>query len=107
MGGLFGGGGTQGFNQPRLGALNVQGSTYGLALPIVYGSTRIPINIIWYGDLVSVPQTSSQGGKGGSSQTTGYSYSAAIAMGLCEGQIAGIDVAVDCKAFTKSSLFQE
>src|ERR1700761_4820310 len=90
--------------QPALSGLQVQTSAYGKVIPIVYGTTRIAPNLIWYGDFVATPHTSnssSGGGKGGvtgggggkgggGSGSTTYTYSAAVALGLCEGPIAGI-----------------
>jgi len=91
--------------QPALSGLQVQTSAYGKVIPIVYGTTRIAPNLIWYGDFVATPHNSSPsgggggkggvagggGGKGGSSGgTTTYTYSAAVALGICEGPIAGI-----------------
>lgn len=91
-----GGGGTISTSEPRLGALQVQQSSYGVAIPIVYGRTRISGNLIWYGDFVAIANTTttSSGGKGGgggvTQKTTTYTYEAAVMMGLCEGPISGI-----------------
>jgi hypothetical protein len=97
-----GGGGTISTSEPRLGALRVQQSSYGLALPIVYGRTRVSGNLIWYGDFVAIATTTTtqSGGKGGAigggggggvtQQETTYTYEAAIMMALCEGPIGGV-----------------
>lgn len=65
-----------------------------MVIPIVWGRQRIPANMIWYGDFTPIAHTTTQssGGKGGgvSQSSTTYTYTAAIAMGLCEGPIAGI-----------------
>lgn len=95
MGGFFGGGGGLSTFAPKIGALNIQTSAFGMAVPLVYGQTRIPANLVWYGDFVAIPHTTTQssGGKGGGgaeSSNTTYTYTAAVAMGLCEGQIAAI-----------------
>lgn len=92
---MSGGGGTISTSEPRLGALRVQQSSYGLALPIVYGRTRISGNLIWYGDFVAIAHTTttSSGGKGGggvSQQNTTYTYEAAVMLALCEGPVGGI-----------------
>ena len=94
MGGMFGSG-TQGSGAPTAVAIQVQSSAYGMALPIVWGCNRVPINLIWYGAFSS--HGGGSGGKGGGgkgqSQT---SYSASVAMGICEGPIVGIgDIWVD------------
>ncbi|MDI9234308.1 phage tail protein [Limnohabitans lacus] len=93
---MSGGGGTISTSEPRLGALRVQQSSYGLALPIVYGRTRISGNLIWYGDFVAIATTTTtnSGGKGGgggvSQQSTTYTYEAAVMLALCEGPVVGI-----------------
>jgi hypothetical protein len=89
--------------QPALSGLQIQTSAYGKVIPLVYGTTRIAPNLIWYGDFVATAHNSgnSGGGKGGvvgggggkgggGSGTTTYTYTASIALGLCEGPIAGV-----------------
>jgi hypothetical protein len=81
-----------------LGPLRVQTSTQAVAVPIVYGTTRVNCNVIWYNDLGTSGISSTDGGaftgKGGlnsgvkAANTT--TYSTAVALGLCEGPIAGI-----------------
>ncbi len=72
---------------PRLADTKVQISSYGAALPVVYGGVRIAGNVIWSTDLIET--ASESGGKGGPGVTT-YSYSASCAVALCEGPIGGI-----------------
>ncbi|HEY3919461.1 MAG TPA: phage tail protein [Stellaceae bacterium] len=89
--------------QPAISGLQIQTSAYGKVIPLVYGTTRIAPNLIWYGDFLATPHSSGSsggggkggvtgggGGKGGGSSSTTYTYSAAVALGLCEGPIAGI-----------------
>ena len=89
--------------QPALSGLNIQTSTYAKVIPLVYGTTRIAPNLIWYGDFVATPHNSGSGGgggkggvvgggggKGGGGGTTTYTYTASVALGLCEGPIAGV-----------------
>jgi Putative phage tail protein len=75
--------------------LSVSTSVYGLTLPIIYGATRVPGNMIWYGAFTATPQytqTSSGKGGGGSQATqTGYNYTASFMLGLCEGPITSIN----------------
>jgi hypothetical protein len=93
---MSGGGGTISTSEPRLGALRVQQSSYGLAMPIVYGRTRISGNLVWYGDFTAIAHTTTttSGGKGGgggvSQQNTTYTYEAAVLLALCEGPVGGI-----------------
>lgn len=81
---------------PRLGDLKVQSSTYGNAIPIVYGSMRLAGNMIWSTPIIETAHVTSQesGGKGfGGSQTvnnTSYTYSQSFAIALCEGVIIGV-----------------
>ncbi|MFZ5658776.1 MAG: phage tail protein [Pseudomonadota bacterium] len=79
---------------PMIGAFRVQNSAYGLVVPIVWGQTRITGNLMWYGDFQAIPHTTteSNGGKGGGveTQTTTYTYQAAVMVGLAEGHLAGI-----------------
>lgn len=97
--GLFGGGNkTIATEQPRIGALRVQTSAFGMSIPIVFGKTRLSCNLIWYGDFIAIPHTTTTssgggGGKGGggvTQQNTEYTYNTAVAIGLCEGPIVAI-----------------
>lgn len=76
---------------PRLTDLKVQTSSYGGMIPICFGTIRIAGNIIWAANLIETENTTTQGGKGGPSQTTtSYTYSANFAVSLCRGPIAGV-----------------
>lgn len=81
----FGGGPDQ--EGPRLGDLQIQDSSYGKPIPIIYGRDRISGNIIWSKPLEEVENEES--GKGGPTSTT-YNYFATFALGLCEGEIVGV-----------------
>jgi len=79
----------------RLNALQIQQSTYGAAIPIVFGTTRITGNFLDYDDFTAIPHTTTQssGGKGGggtSQNNTEYTYTAAMIIGLCEAPIVQI-----------------
>lgn len=94
---------SQASNQAAVSGLQLQSSTYGKVIPLVYGTTRIAPNLIWYGDFQSVSHESSGssggggkggvggggGGKGGGGSVT-YTYNTAVALGLCEGPIYDI-----------------
>jgi hypothetical protein len=73
---------------PRLNDLKVSASTYGTAIPRVWGSVRIPGNMIWSSGIKEAKKTS-RAGKGGPKQTT-YTYSASFAVGLCRGEITDV-----------------
>ena len=80
-------GGSPGGVAPFQG-VQVQTSVSTVGIPIVYGQTRLPPNLIWYGNF---QQTSSGGGKGGGGgKGSGGSYSASVAMGICEGPVETI-----------------
>jgi hypothetical protein len=73
----------------------IQVSTAGVPIPLVYGTNKVSFNQIWQDGFYAVPdQTSSSGGsggKGGSHPTTsGYFYYTAAILALCEGPIEGL-----------------
>ena len=79
---------------PRLNNLQVQVSTYGTSIPIIYGLARIAGNVIWSLPLQEHATTTTQsaGGKGGGSSvsTTNYTYTATLAVAICEGPITEV-----------------
>ena len=81
---------------PRLSDLHVMASTEGAVIPRVYGRIRLGGQVIWAADIVEVASTGAAGGggkgvgSGGGATSTTYSYFASFAVGLCEGQIAGL-----------------
>lgn len=81
---------------PKLGDLSIQTSTYGNAIPVIYGTCRVAGNVIWSTGLIEHANTVTQeieGGKGGSSPTstvTTYTYTASFAISLCNNEIIGI-----------------
>jgi hypothetical protein len=64
----------------RLGELAVQTSSYGTAIPKLFGTMRVAGTVIWSTDLIERRSTSG-GGKGRPSQVD-YSYSASFAVAL-------------------------
>ena len=100
MSGILGGG-THASQPPvAIGALNIQQSSYGVPVPLVYGTNRTTGNLVWYSDFNSV-QVSTGGGGGGKGGALGggggkgggssqFQYYATMAVGICEGQINGI-----------------
>ncbi len=78
----------------RFTDLSVQSSTYGKAIPLVYGNSRIAGNLIWANPIEEHVTTTTQntgGGKGSSSavesSATTYTYTADFAVSICEGAI--------------------
>jgi len=81
--------------EERILSLQVQRSSQGLTLPVIYGRTRVAGNLIWYGDFTTIEHktTTRQGGKGGGGVTQEdikYTYGAAVMLALCEGEISGV-----------------
>lgn len=80
---------------PRLNDLRVQGSSYGLPIPIHFGRNRIAGTIIWAPAITehsTTTTTTTGGGKGShfitQTQTT-YTYTASFAVLLCRGPVSG------------------
>ncbi len=90
MSGLFRGGSSQ-TTTPDYTGLQIQTAVNTLPIPIVWGTSKIAPNVIWYNDFQT--HGGSSGGKGGlfSSGTSEYTYTASVMLALCEGPIAGIN----------------
>lgn len=84
---------TQSTSDQRLNAIQVNQSAYGNSVPLVYGKTRVPMTLGWYGNFTATShmqkQAGGKGGGGGGGNTT-YTYSAALIGILCEGQINNV-----------------
>ena len=93
---VFGIGGGRAVEGPRLGDLSVQSSTYGQAIPLAYGATRLAGNVIWSTGLIETRQEETKkvkGGKGGrSTKVTNviYTYSVSFAVALSARPIVGV-----------------
>ncbi|HUS97739.1 MAG TPA: glycoside hydrolase TIM-barrel-like domain-containing protein [Hyphomicrobiaceae bacterium] len=94
---LFGASGqSRSYEGPRLSELRVLGSTEGAAIPKAYGRARIGGQVIWASEIEEEATTEEAGGggkggfSGGAAQQTTYAYFSNFAVGLCEGEIAGI-----------------
>lgn len=73
---------------PRLKDLTVISSTYGNAIPLIYGpENRLSGNIIWSSGLIE-KKKKKKSGKGGGPSVTTYSYSVSLAIALGEGPLA-------------------
>lgn len=72
---------------PRLSDLAAGGSSYGTAIPLCYGTTKVPGNVIWASDLIEAEHTESA--KGGPEYTS-YTYSQHLAVMVCAGPVTGI-----------------
>lgn len=95
MGGLFGGGHNTSTTEQVLAGMQLQTSSYGGVLPIVYGTTRIAGNLVYYSDFKAIPHTTSttvgKGGGGSTQTSTTYTYTACVMLALCEGPATSIN----------------
>lgn len=73
---------------PRLKDLAVQTSSYGSAIPRLFGGLRVAGSVIWSTDLIET-RSSSRAGKGQPTTTT-YSYAASFAVLLSGRAIGGV-----------------
>lgn len=88
MGGLFGSQSeSNGTSDKPLTGVSIQSSANGVPTALVYGTSRVTPNLLWYGDFKATAHESGSGGKGGgdSATTTTYTYKASFMLGLCEG----------------------
>ncbi|HEX2019064.1 MAG TPA: hypothetical protein VGO17_09020 [Aurantimonas sp.] len=85
-------GGTSRSEGPRLTGNRIMQADEGAGIPRVYGSARVAGQVIWTTRFEEDSETERQGGKGGGprAEITTYSYYGNVAVGLCEGPIAGI-----------------
>ncbi|EAS50919.1 putative phage host specificity protein [Aurantimonas manganoxydans SI85-9A1] len=77
---------------PRLTESRIMGADEGAGIPRVYGTARVAGQVIWATRFEEDSATERRGGKGGGPkvESTTYSYYGNVAVGLCEGPIAGI-----------------
>lgn len=74
--------------KPAATGLQTQTSAGNMAVPIVYGRSKIAPNLIWNGDFTA---NRHKQGKGGGAQGTGqYDYTASLILALCEGPITAV-----------------
>ena len=71
----------------KYSGLQVQTTSSSVPVPIVYGANVLTPNCFWYENFQS---HSASGAKGGKAGAAGYYYTAALMIGLAEGQISGI-----------------
>lgn len=84
-------GGTREINGARLTSARLAGASEGTAIPRLYGTARLGGTLIWATRFEEETVTERTGGKSsGGTRTTTYRYYANLALGLCEGPIAGV-----------------
>ncbi len=84
----------------RLKNLQVQTSTYGKAIPIIYGTSRVAGNIIWSQPIKEEAITT----KVGKGVNVAYNYYATLAIAICKGEVEKLN---RIWANTKSLSFDE
>jgi hypothetical protein len=88
----------------RYAGIQVQTSSLGVNIPVMWGTGKVGCNLVDYLDFTSKAQKAAAS-KGGST-TTGYSYTATIILAICEGPIDNITtVYVDGKVYANGSTF--
>jgi hypothetical protein len=78
---------------PRLQDKQIIVSTYGNAIPLIYGAeNRCSGNVIWSTGLLETSEEEEQGGKGGGggATTTTYSYRVSFALAMGQGTMVGV-----------------
>ncbi len=80
------------FEGPRLEGFQLQTSRDGAPMSRIYGRMRLAGQVIWASRLRETrSEEDVQSGKGGGPTRVNYSYSMSFAIGLCEGEILGVD----------------
>ena len=76
----------------RLGPSRILDADEGAGIARLYGTARIAGQVIWTTRFEESRETERQGGKGAprAAEVTSYSYAGNVAIGLCEGPVAGI-----------------
>lgn len=82
---------TRNFEGPRLDSFHLQTSRDGAPMARVFGRVRLAGQVIWASHIRESSEEMPVGGKGGGPTQTEFSYSISFAIGLCEGEIAGVD----------------
>ena len=74
-----------------VGSLQFQTSQVGGTIPVVYGSTRVAVNLLDYQDFTATPVTPKHQKGKGSADAKGqgrYTYSASLILGVCQGPVS-------------------
>jgi len=82
---------TRNFEGPRLESFHLQTSRDGAPMARVYGRVRLAGQVIWASHVREISTETPVGGKGGGPTQTDFTYTISFAIGLCEGEIAGVE----------------
>ena len=93
--GLFGSSASINTSEQRISAFQVNQSSYGTPLKLIFGTSMVNCVLIDYMDFTAIAHTTTteSGGKGGGGATqtnTTYTYTVAISAALGEGELAGV-----------------
>jgi hypothetical protein len=83
---------TQKIEGARTTDLNAPKSNYGIQIPEIFGTARVPGNLIWANQIREVVKKKKSGGKGfgQKTETKTYTYFGDFATLLCKGPVVGI-----------------
>lgn len=100
--------GAQANSSPKIAGLQIQTSVAGKVIPLAFGMTRVPANLIWYGDFTKHDAKQQGAGKGGvlavgKDSPNAPTYTAAVIMGISGGPINGINRIYADKNLTNAS----
>lgn len=90
---LGGGSKSQSTSDQRLNAIPISSSSYGNAVPLIYGQNRTPFMLLQYEGFTPTSHVAQQGGgkgTGGGSTSTTFTYTATVMLGIGEGQISAV-----------------
>ena len=80
------------FEGPRLDSFHLQTSRDGAPMSRIYGRVRLAGQVIWASRIrETATEERVSSGKGGGPTQRNFSYSISFAIGLCEGEILGVD----------------
>lgn len=83
-------GGGKSVTGARLSTARIPGASEGTAINRLYGTARIGGTLIWATRFEEEAVSERSGGKAGGTKTTTFRYFANLAIGLCEGPVAGL-----------------
>lgn len=87
---FLGGAKSNAASTPDYTQIQIQTSSEGVAIALVYGVNRVAPNVIFV-DNFRKHKGGGKGGKGGGKGSGGTTYTASLMLGICEGPIQGVD----------------
>jgi hypothetical protein len=95
---IFRSGGSKPASTPDYTGLQIQTAVSALPIPIVWGTSKLAPNVIWYANFRAIPVGGGGGGGGkglfggggSGGGSGGYDYKADVMLAICEGPITGV-----------------